>query len=91
MTSREACEALDRADPLAPLRQEFVLEPDAIYLDGNSLGALPRAVPARVSAVMRREWGQGLIRSWTTAGWIDAPRRVGARIAQLIGAAPESS
>ena len=89
VTTRNACEAMDRADPLAALRQEFVLPPGVVYLDGNSLGALPRAVPERIADVARHEWGEGLIRSWTAAGWIDAPRRVGAKIARLIGAAPD--
>jgi kynureninase len=87
--SRDDCLALDAADPLAALRQRFLLPADVIYLDGNSLGALPRATPARLSQVIEREWGDGLIRSWGEAGWIDAPRRVGARIARLIGAADD--
>lgn len=60
-----------------------------IYLDGNSLGALPKHVPERLVQAVREEWGQGLIRSWNDAGWIDAPRRTGARIARLIGAQPD--
>lgn len=67
----------------------FALPPGVIYLDGNSLGALPRHVPGRVERAVREEWGQGLIRSWNDAGWIDAPRRAGARIARLIGARPD--
>ncbi|HQR22698.1 MAG TPA: kynureninase [Burkholderiaceae bacterium] len=67
-------------------RQAFALPPDVIYLDGNSLGALPRATPARVRDVVEREWGDGLIRSWNDAHWIDYPRRVGAKIARLVGA-----
>jgi kynureninase len=84
--SREDCIARDAADPLAAHRAAFALPPGVIYLDGNSLGALPRATAARVRTVVEREWGEGLIRSWNGAGWIDAPRRVGAKIAQLIGA-----
>ena len=84
--SRDDCLGLDAADPLASLRQRFLLPPDVIYLDGNSLGALPSATPARLSQVIERDWGDGLIRSWNEAGWIDAPRRVGAKIARLIGA-----
>ena len=57
--------ALDAADPLAHKRAEFTLPPDVIYLDGNSLGALPTRVPVRLDAVTREQWGQGLIRSWT--------------------------
>jgi len=59
-----------------------------IYLDGNSLGVMPAAAPARVAEVVQREWGEGLIRSWNTAGWIDMPQRVGDKIARLIGAGP---
>jgi kynureninase len=68
------------------LRERFVLPDGVVYLDGNSLGALPRATPARVAAVVEREWGAGLIRSWNDAGWIGLPRRVGDKIARLIGA-----
>ena len=59
-----------------------------IYLDGNSLGCLPRATAARVEEVVRGEWGRDLIRSWNSAGWIDLPKRVGGKIASLIGAEP---
>lgn len=85
---RAHCLALDADDPLAPLREQFTLPDDVIYLDGNSLGALPRSTAARVQAVVAGEWGQGLIRSWNTAGWMDLPRRVGNKIARLVGAAP---
>ncbi|MBD3729243.1 MAG: kynureninase [Sphingomonadales bacterium] len=83
-------EARDRddADPLREHRSCFDLPDGVIYLDGNSLGALPRATPGRMEAVLRGEWGSGLIRSWNDAGWIDAPVRVGDRIAPLVGAAP---
>ena len=84
--TREHCAALDRADPLAPLRDEFVLPEDVIYLDGNSLGALPRRTAARLAEVAEREWGEGLIRSWNSAGWIDLSRRIGDKIAGLVGA-----
>ncbi|MEO6153832.1 MAG: kynureninase [Croceibacterium sp.] len=83
------CEALDAADPLARFRDRFVLPEGVTYLDGNSLGALPRATSARLAAVVEQEWGEGLIRSWNAAGWIDAPHRVGAKIARLIGAAED--
>ncbi len=66
----------------------FDLPDGIIYLDGNSLGALPRAVKARVDDVVATQWGEGLIRSWNTHDWIDLPARVGERIARLIGAAP---
>ena len=86
--TREAFAALDRADPLAPLRAQFHLPEGLVYLDGNSLGPLPRATPARVAEVMAREWGEGLIRSWNSAGWMSLPQRVGDKIARLVGAGP---
>ena len=86
--TREHCAALDRADPLAPLRAQFHLPEGLVYLDGNSLGPLPRATPARVAEVMAREWGEGLIRSWNSAGWMSLPQRVGDKIARLVGAGP---
>ncbi|MFF9122691.1 kynureninase [Streptomyces sp. NPDC014889] len=80
-------EKLDAADELAGLRDRFVLD-EGVYLDGNSLGALPAHVPDRVGDVVRREWGELRIRSWTESGWWTAPERVGDRIAPLVGAAP---
>jgi kynureninase len=78
--SRARAEALDDADPLAPLRARFVdTEPGLIYLDGNSLGRLPRAAAERIARAVEQEWGRGLIRSW--AEWIELPRRVGDAIA----------
>lgn len=88
-SDRAAAAALDQVDPLQERRGDFVLPPGVIYLDGNSLGALPKAVPARIDAVLKDQWGQGLVRSWNSAGWIDLPARVGARIARLIGARPD--
>jgi kynureninase len=88
MTTHDECLRLDAADPLAPHRNAFTLPQGVIYLDGNSLGALPRATAARVREVVEREWGEGLIRSWNAAHWVDAPRRLGAKIARLIGAQP---
>lgn len=85
---RECCAALDAADPLAPLRERFLLDEGLIYLDGNSLGALPAATPPRLAEVVSEEWGSGLIRSWTAAGWIQAPRRLGDKVGRLIGARP---
>ncbi|MGS2588888.1 kynureninase [Streptomyces hebeiensis] len=83
--------ALDAADVLAPLRDLFVLDrPATTYLDGNSLGALPRHVPARLQDVITRQWGELGIRSWTESGWWTAPERIGDRIAPLVGAAPGS-
>ncbi|MFD8549341.1 kynureninase [Streptomyces sp. NPDC059649] len=78
---------LDAADPLAAVRERFVLD-DTVYLDGNSLGALPRAVPGRIADVVAREWGELRIRSWTESGWWTAPERIGDKIAPLIGAGP---
>jgi len=86
--TREQFAALDAADRLAPLRQLFELPPEVIYLDGNSLGPLPKATADRVQRTLRDEWGRGLITSWNHAGWIDLPRRLGDKIARLVGAAP---
>ena len=88
MITRSVAEALDAADPLAPFRERFVLPDGLVYLDGNSLGALPKAAAARVAEVVAHEWGEGLVRSWNDAGWIDLPRRVGDKIARLVGAGP---
>lgn len=85
--TREDCERLDEADPLASFRDEFVL-PSGVYLDGNSLGARPKSAAARAAAVVEREWGQDLIGSWNTAGWFDLPVRLGNRLAPLIGGGP---
>lgn len=87
MTLDEA-RALDAADPLAAYREQFALPDGVIYLDGNSLGALPRATPAALADVATRQWGNRLIRSWNE-GWIDAPQRIGGKIAPLIGAAAD--
>jgi len=92
MISREQCAARDAADPLARLRSLFAMErADAgglIYLDGNSLGALPKATPGRLREVAEAEWGEGLIRSWNSAGWISLSQRIADKIAGLIGALP---
>ncbi|NUS14155.1 MAG: kynureninase [Streptomyces sp.] len=80
--------ALDAADPLAALRGRFALDDDAVYLDGNSLGALPTAVLPRLTDVVTREWGELRIRSWEESGWWTAPERIGDRIAPIVGAAP---
>ncbi|MGW6355407.1 kynureninase [Streptomyces sp. NPDC055092] len=81
---------LDAADELGKVRERFVLDDagDTVYLDGNSLGALPAHVPGRVEDVVRRQWGELRIRSWTESGWWTAPERIGDRIAPLVGAAP---
>ena len=85
--THQDCRALDAQDPLKDLRQLFTLPEGVIYLDGNSLGVLPNTVAARVAKTVTEEWGQGLIRSWNSAGWFDMPQRLGDKIAQLIGAA----
>ncbi|KLE34490.1 kynureninase [Aurantiacibacter luteus] len=77
---------LDAADPLAKWRAEFLLDEGVAYLDGNSLGALPRATPDRLAEVVRQEWGKGLIGSWNSANWIGLPQKLGTMIAPLIGA-----
>lgn len=88
MSTRADAELLDAQDPLAPLRDLFDLPDGVVYLDGNSLGALPRATAGRVQEVIAGEWGRDLIGSWNSAGWIDLPRRVGDKIARLLGAGP---
>jgi kynureninase len=80
--------AADAADPLRGLRDRFQLPDGLIYLDGNSLGPLPKNVPAHQAAVVAKQWGEGLVRSWNDADWINAPQRIGAKIAPLIGAKP---
>ena len=80
------CRTLDESDPLRSLRDQFSLPAGVIYLDGNSLGALPKATAARVAQVVEQEWGQGLITSWNQAGWISLPQRLGNQFAPWIGA-----
>ncbi len=84
----ERARQLDAGDPLAEYRERFLVPEGVIYLDGNSLGCLPKATPARLEEVVREEWGRDLIRSWNMAGWIDLPAKVGGKIALLIGAKP---
>ncbi|AZF07325.1 kynureninase [Pseudomonas sp. R5-89-07] len=86
MTTRSHCQTLDTQDPLAPLRSEFALPEGVIYLDGNSLGARPVAALQRAQQVIEQEWGNGLIRSWNSAGWAELSQRLGNRLAPLIGA-----
>lgn len=86
MPLRSHCQTLDAQDPLAPLREQFALPHGMIYLDGNSLGARPVASLARAQQVIAQEWGDGLIRSWNSAGWADLALRLGDRLAPLIGA-----
>ena len=84
MTRDEAL-AMDAKDPLYRFRDAFHLPKDIIYLDGNSLGPLPRTTATAMTGIVRHDWGDRLIRSWNE-GWIDAPERIGAKIAGLIGA-----
>jgi kynureninase len=86
MKTLQDCRALDAQDPLRELRGLFTLAEGVIYLDGNSLGMLPKATAARVAQAITQEWGQGLIRSWNSAGWFSLPQRLGDKIARLIGA-----
>jgi kynureninase len=80
------CQQRDAQDPLRALKDHFSLPPGVIYLDGNSLGVLPKATAVRVAEVVTQEWGMGLIRSWNSAGWFESPQKVGNKIARLIGA-----
>jgi len=84
--TREDCQKLDLDDPLAGFREEFFIPQDVIYMDGNSLGAMPKAVTGRVDQVTEQEWGLDLIKSWNTADWFTAPQRIGDKIAKIIGA-----
>jgi kynureninase len=86
MNTREEALALDAEDPLAPLRAQFAVPPGLVYLDGNSLGVLPCATPARLQQVVTQEWGVGLIGSWNSAGWMELAPRIGDKIARLVGA-----
>lgn len=86
MTTRADAQALDTASELAHTRERFVLPEGVIYLDGNSLGALPVGVAARIADVVEREWGTGLIRSWNDARWMELSGRIADRIAPLVGA-----
>ena len=88
MTTLQDCIALDAADPLRELRDLFTLPQGVIYLDGNSLGPLPKAAPGRIARAVQQEWGEGLIRSWNTAGWFELPQRLGDKIGTLVGARP---
>jgi kynureninase len=91
LITRADCEALDRADPLRRFRDRFHLPSGLIYLDGNSLGAMPKSVPARIARLLEREWGDDLIRGWTKDGWMDLPLAVGAKIGSRIGAGEDET
>ena len=86
--SLEEARALDAADPLRGMRERFALPDGLIYLDGNSLGALPRATSVHLADVVGRQWGEDLITSWNKHGWIDWPTRIAAKLAPLVGAKP---
>jgi kynureninase len=88
VTTRDDCATLDREDELAAVRSEFILDEGLIYLDGNSLGPLTRSARARMLATVDEGWARGLVRSWNDAGWMEAPTRLGDRLAPLIGARP---
>src|SRR6202035_4752778 len=85
---RNSCPTLDAEDPLAAFRDRFLHDGATIYLDGNSMGRLPKAAVARLREMAEHEWGTILVRGWTESGWMDYPLRVGDRIGELIGAAP---
>jgi kynureninase len=84
--NRVACLERDATDPLAPARDRFAMPEGVIYLDGNSLGCVPKATKGRLARLIDHEWGEDLITSWNTHDWIGLPSRVGARVAPLIGA-----
>jgi kynureninase len=86
--SREQARALDADDPLREVRERFVLPDGTIYLDGNSLGALPKATSPHLFDVIERQWGEDLITSWNRHGWIEWPQRIAARLAPIVGAKP---
>jgi kynureninase len=86
--TRDEARALDAADPLRGTRERFVLPEGVIYLDGNSLGALPKSASDRLTDVVRQQWGEDLITSWNKHGWIEWPKRIAARLAPIVGADP---
>jgi kynureninase len=88
LVSRATCLALDAADPLRALRDRFILPNGILYLDGNSLGPMPRAAAALFARTIEAEWARDLIKSWNSAGWFDLPSKLGDRLGLLIGAAP---
>jgi kynureninase len=88
ITTRKYLQKLDREDPLASFRDEFHLPDGIIYLNGNSLGAMPRKAAHRARQVVEKEWAEGLIRSMNTAGWYQLPITLGRKIAPLVGAKP---
>lgn len=89
--TRESLARLDAADPLTAFGERFNLPEGVIYLDGNSLGALPKGAAERAAQVVTEEWGQGLIRSWNTAGWFEMPLKLGDKLGRLLGANPNET
>ena len=87
--ARTAASAADDTDPLAGIRGRFSVPEGLVYLDGNSLGALQPAIAARVAHTVTTEWGEGLIRSWNDAGWVELPARIAGQLAPLVGADPD--
>ena len=87
--TRADIDSLDQADELGFLRDAFVLPDDVVYLDGNSLGALPIRAVKRLGTLVEEEWGQGLVRSWNDSGWIELPELVATALAPLLGASPD--
>ncbi len=90
MISRQDCIQMDRADPLRPCRDRFAPSRDGtIFLDANSMGAMPKDVPARLSRLCLEGWVEQRRRGWTKFDWLDLPHDIGAAIAPLIGADPK--
>ena len=88
--SFERAEEKDKADSLGPKRHEFLIPENIVYLDGNSLGPLTKHANKRVEEATKEEWGIGLIRSWNDSGWVNLPKKVGAKIAPLLGVRSEN-
>ena len=86
--SLEQSRALDAADPLREMRERFILPDGIVYLDGNSLGALPKATSPHLFDVVESQWGEDLITSWNKHGWIEWPQRIAAKLAPIVGAQP---
>lgn len=86
MLTRNTCIERDQQDPLAGVKQQFELPEGVIYLDGNSLGVLPKAAKARSKEVIEEEWGKGLVSSWNKAEWFEMPINLGNKLSKLIGA-----
>ena len=86
--TRDEAKALDAADPLRRMRERFVLPEGVIYLDGNSLGALPKSASSHLADVVQQQWGHDLITSWNKHAWIEWPQRIAARLAPIVGAKP---